>query len=246
MVVDAVPGLEDSEVSTRITADRPVVAERAMYFDYHGKRGGHVSAGVTSPAAQWYFAEGYTGGGFDQYILVLNPGDEEAEVTFEFMKPDGAVVNQVFRVGPRSRSTMVVDAVPGLEDSEVSTRITADRPVVAERAMYFDYQEADGGHVSPGCTDPGILYFLAEGYTSPFFDAYLLFMNPNAEDLYATVTFMQPGGVQVGYPLLVPPRSRATLIVNEVPGMESTEFSTRVDLSAPALVERAMYFNFPR
>jgi hypothetical protein len=33
------------DVSTRIVSDRPVIAERPMYFDYNGWTGGHTGTG---------------------------------------------------------------------------------------------------------------------------------------------------------------------------------------------------------
>ncbi len=57
-----------SQVALELVSDNPVVAERAMYFDMDrgggGRepiRGGHVSLGAQSAAAEWYFAEAYTG-----------------------------------------------------------------------------------------------------------------------------------------------------------------------------------------
>ncbi len=64
-MLDGLPGLSDAEVSTKVTSTVPVVAERAVYFDYFGKPGGHDSIGVIAPADTWYLAEGYTGGTFD-------------------------------------------------------------------------------------------------------------------------------------------------------------------------------------
>ncbi|WP_458012396.1 L,D-transpeptidase family protein, partial [Candidatus Solincola sp.] len=100
-------------------------------------RGGHVAASVDSPSQEWYFAEGFTGAGFDEYILILNPGEEAARVELDFMLPDGRVEGREYLASPHSRLTVGVDSIPGLENTEVSARVTSDRPVVAERAMYF-------------------------------------------------------------------------------------------------------------
>ncbi|MBU4173421.1 MAG: hypothetical protein KKB90_04575 [Actinobacteria bacterium] len=45
--VDDIPGLEATEFATRVevTNNVPVVCERAMYFKYDGKSGGHDSIG---------------------------------------------------------------------------------------------------------------------------------------------------------------------------------------------------------
>ncbi|NPV58051.1 MAG: L,D-transpeptidase [Actinobacteria bacterium] len=244
--VDDFPGMSDTNVSVRVHAQGPVVAERAMYFDYNGATGGHVSLGANEPSTQWYFAEGYTGGGFDEYILVLNPNPQDAVVTLDFMKPDGSVYSQDFPARAGSRITINVDAAPDMGDTDVSVRLTSTLPVVAERAMYFGYAECPGGHVQAGCTDPGILRFFAEGYTSRFFDTYLLVMNPNDYDLPVVVTFCRPDGSTVGQPMMVGPHSRATLKVNLVPNLSNSEFSIRVDTGGPAVVERAMYFSYPR
>ncbi|MBU1671901.1 MAG: hypothetical protein KKF41_01570 [Actinobacteria bacterium] len=45
MYLDELPGLSDTDVSTTVTSDKPVVCERAVYFDYYGKSGGHDSSG---------------------------------------------------------------------------------------------------------------------------------------------------------------------------------------------------------
>jgi hypothetical protein len=90
------------EVSVKIESDGAVLAERPMYFDYQGVvSGGHDVLGVESPSTTWYFAEGYTGPGFDQYVCVLNPGDDAADLTFRFQTEEaGEVVRDGFRVPP--------------------------------------------------------------------------------------------------------------------------------------------------
>ena len=61
LLVDAVLPTHDVSAVVEETGGRGVVAERAMYFNYYGRRGGHASQGITQPSAIWYFAEGYTG-----------------------------------------------------------------------------------------------------------------------------------------------------------------------------------------
>ncbi|OFW57722.1 MAG: hypothetical protein A2W01_02545 [Candidatus Solincola sediminis] len=246
LMVDAVPGMNDTNVSVQLTSDQKVVAERSMYFGYNGIDGGHVSTGASAPADSWYFAEGYTGGGFDEFILILNPGDIDTQVYFDFMKPDGSVFTQAFTSKARSRMTIKADLAPGMDNTDVSILVRADDPVVAERAMYFGYQECPGGSVQTGCTEPGILHFLAEGCTSNYFDTYLLVMNPGDETLPVVVTFCQPSGNQIGQPMMIGAHSRATLKVNLVPGLSTSDFSIRVDTGGPAVIERAMYYSYPR
>ncbi len=245
-LIDAVPGMDNTDVSLHVRADHAVVAERSMYFEYNGIDGGHVSTGSSQPAREWYFAEGYTAGAFDEYILLLNPESQEAAATLDFLKSDGSVYSQVFPVGPNSRLTVYVDAVPGMDNTDVSVKVRSDRPVMAERAMYFGYPDCPGGHVQTGYNQLGYLFFMAEGYTSPYFDTFLLVMNPNDTALNVAATFSRPDGPEVAWPMTVAPHSRATLKVNSIPYLINAQFSIRVDTDGPAVVERAMYFNFPR
>ncbi len=62
------------DVSLKVTSDRGIVAERPMYFDYQGKwTGGHDVLGANAPSKSWYFAEGTTRAGFDQWLCLQNP-----------------------------------------------------------------------------------------------------------------------------------------------------------------------------
>lgn len=49
------------DVSVRLIADAPIVAERPVYFNYGGVwAGGHDVMGAKSPGTEWHFAEGCT------------------------------------------------------------------------------------------------------------------------------------------------------------------------------------------
>ncbi len=63
IIVDWIPELEQAEFSVKVDCDAgsEVVVERAEYFNYRGRGGGHASPGVIAPAMGWHFAEGYTG-----------------------------------------------------------------------------------------------------------------------------------------------------------------------------------------
>ena len=76
--------------------------------------------------------EGYTGGEFDTYVLIQNPGENAANVTMFFQLPEGGSVEpHSFELKANSRQTVMLDSIPGLESAEVSTWICAGMPVVA-------------------------------------------------------------------------------------------------------------------
>ncbi|MDY6795660.1 MAG: DUF5719 family protein, partial [Actinomycetota bacterium] len=137
----------DREVSISVTSDLPIAAERPMYFDYQRMwSGGHVERG-SQPSTALFFAEGYTGSGFDEYLCLANPQDQPARVAVDFLSNSGPIETMEMELPARTRRTINVNQVVGA-DREVSISVTSDLPIAAERPMYFDYQRMwSGGHV---------------------------------------------------------------------------------------------------
>ncbi len=100
----------------------------------------------TPPATTYYFAEGTTRSGFEEWICIQNAGGEDADVSITYMLETGENVLSEFPVAAHSRATVNVNAAVGPEH-DVSARVAADRLIVAERPMYFLYQgKWAGGH----------------------------------------------------------------------------------------------------
>jgi hypothetical protein len=140
------------KVSTEVTADRPVIAERAMYWPgylggaYVDRIGGHDSIGVTGAADAWYLAEGATLGGFETWVLVQNPNQNPVNISMTFMTEEGETQGPIFPLDANSRESVFV--ADWVQTYDVSTRVTADFPVIAERAVYWENRI--GGHDSIG------------------------------------------------------------------------------------------------
>jgi hypothetical protein len=87
-------------------------------------------------------------------------------------------------------------------------------------------------------------YSLAEGATGTFFDLDLAIANPNPVAAPVDITFLTPSGTTVQQARVLPPASRTTIKVDEIPGLEGAEVSTVVhQTSSPTLplaVERTM------
>ena len=162
--------LDAAEFATTIVADQPIVAERAMYRDAPGETfaAGSVAAGV-APHTSWFFAEGATGDYFDTYVLIANPGDTPATVhatyvrSFDPSDPTSATpIVRAYTVPARSRLTIwVAREDPALASTQVSTWLTADVPIVAERAMWWPGPTAATwreSHAESGATEGGRLW----------------------------------------------------------------------------------------
>ncbi|MFH1149737.1 MAG: glycosyl hydrolase family 17 protein [Actinomycetota bacterium] len=238
------------EVSAKISSTRSDIAiERSQYFDYQGTyMGNHVVGAAPAASNAWYFAEGYTGRGFDEYVCVLNPGGYSASLTFRFQTPAGELVRSGTVVAG-SRSTFKVNDVLGA-DVESSLKLESSRPVVAERPIYFDYLGTGsyhwaGGHCVMGATAPGKSYYFAEGTTRPGFEEWITLQNANGSPISVTATYQFAPGQ--GDPLTrtypVGPRSRHTIEVGrEVGG--GRDVSVRLSSRSNFLAERPLYYCF--
>jgi subtilisin family serine protease len=233
----------DSEVSTCISSMNGVgvVVERSMYFDHAGRDDGHCAAGSPGLSTTWYFAEGYTGPGFDEYILVFNPWFKSNHMRLTLYDAAGGEQSFEYWLLPASRLTVHVNELaPGMD---VSARVETSYGAVAERAMYFDYDGRRGGHCAMGSPSPSTTWFFAEGYTGPGFDEWLLLYNPSDSDRTATVTYSFTDGGQKQANYIVKARSRFSVHVNrEAP---DREVAIKVSCGGEGLLaERAMYFDY--
>lgn len=232
------------EVSAKVESDGVIFAERPMYFTYKGSiTGGHVAPGQSQLLQTMYFAEGYTGTGFDEYITLQNPGTSPATVDFEYQLGTGSVVNTQHVVGPTSRQTVNVNAEVG-HGQEVSAKLTSNEPILAERPMYFTYNGSiTDGHVSPAQAAPQTTLYFAEGYTGTGFDEYITLQNPGSVEANVTISYQTTSGTPFGNAVVVPPKTRSTVRVNDVVG-PGQEVSAKVSSDEPVLAERPMYFNY--
>ena len=240
------PALADTAVSAVVVSDdaRPLVAERAMFWDASGY-GGHAGTPVEGPSTDWYFAEG-SQGFFDTFLLLANPATKTATVDVRFLVEGGAPVTATYTVAPNSRLNVWAAEFPSLVGKSFGIRVAANEPVVAERAMYFGGamgQLFGGGHESAGVTRPARRWIFAEGATGTYFDTYLLVSNPGAAVAQVTCTFYTAGGQTVTTTRSVPGQSRLTINVEDVDStLANVAVSTTITSNQPIVAERAMYW----
>jgi hypothetical protein len=241
----------DREVSVQLESDAGIVGERPMYFTYNGAwPGGHDAMGVPAPSTIWYFAEGYTGTGFEEWICVLNPGNTRADLTFRFQtQEEGEQVKTGFSVPARSRSSFKVNDILG-PDLQNSLELESSSPVVAERPIYFDYYGTQGhhwlgGHCVPGVTELAQVYYFAEGTTRTGFEEWLTLQNPNPNTITVNATYQlgEGQGDPVDKSYVVRPGERYTVYVPGEVGMEK-DASIVLASTAFFLAERPMYFRY--
>ncbi|MPZ17786.1 MAG: hypothetical protein GEV06_07735 [Luteitalea sp.] len=240
--VNEVMSTHQGGVSIHVESDQPVVATRQMHWDAARAYGSTLESGTPETAATWYFAEGATYF-TNLFYLIANPNDAETQVTIQYLRGSGDPVTQEVVVPAQGRRTVWANEVPGLEFAEVAAVISADRPIVAERAMYFG-ERFDAGTTSRGTPLLSREWSFAEGETS-FFDTFVVVGNPGDETAEVSIGYLLPeGGVPFGTgPYEVPPRSRRTILVDrEDPRLAATSMAMQVFSSVPIVAERVMWW----
>jgi len=229
--------------SIKVDSDLPVIPERSMYRN--SRREGHDSIGATTPETDYYLAEGTCAHGFETYLLVQNPGDSEARVTVTYMTGGGPVPQPPFKMPPDSRETIRVNDV--LPDTDFSIAVSADKPIVAERAMYWgaDTPLGEASHDTVGLAGPHTTFYLPDGKTADGHETYTLVANPNDTAVEVEVTYLTPDGTNnATFTATVAAGSRATFnMADEIPDGQAAIVVTCKTAGAKIMAERAMYWN---
>jgi IPT/TIG domain len=231
------------DASIQVTSDVPVIPERSMYRN--NRREGHDSIGTTSPSLTYYLAEGTTGYGFTTYILVQNPNDTDANVTLTYMTSDGPQPQPAFAMKAKSRKTIRVNDT--LKSKDFSTLVTGDKPIIAERSMYWGAGTRSGEacHDSIGMATPYKTFYLPDGETTNGVETWTLVQNPNDVPVDIEITYMTPNGQ--GNKVLgqtIDANSRKTFFMADmIPAGRASIMVTCLTAGKKIMVERAMYWN---
>ncbi|MBU1672652.1 MAG: IPT/TIG domain-containing protein [Actinobacteria bacterium] len=200
------------EAALSLTSDLPFVCERSMYWDAF--QGGHNSLGQSEPFRQWYFAEGSTAWGFEEWLLLGNPGSQPAQVDIFAYTETGMAPLTSLTVPAGGRTTLRVnDCIPG---SNVSLEVSANAPLIAERSMYWNKAGYRAGHSSAGVRSAGAEVWFPDGDCTDGGDSYLLLFNPTQYDWTVKVSgFMPMRALVMSEYVGVPAFRRVTVDLNK-------------------------------
>ncbi len=206
----------------------------------------NLAIDFTALPVNWYFAEGYTGAGFDEWITIQNPMAGDAHVWVTYYTPSAVPQTKTHTVPANSRYNIYVNTDLGA-GQENSFKVESDVPIICERPMYFRYSGTSGhnwqgGSDAMGSTQLSRQWYFAEGCTTSSFEEYLTIQNPNAAWATVDVTYLINGGQPIVKQHRVAPESRYTIMVNADAG-PGLEVSAAIRSDQPILAERPMYFD---
>jgi outer membrane protein assembly factor BamB len=196
------------------------------------------------PSGDFYFAEGSTRAGYQEWLCLENPTVTTIDTTIEYMVSGGGNKTQSVSLPPNSRTTVDVNLFlgPGLD---VSAHVTGNGHFVAERSMYFKAGGINGGEQVMGVGKPGQRFLFAEGTTRSGFQTWLALQNPGDSDANVLITYLYGDGTPPGAQnVVVRAKSRQTVDVNLGAGA-GKDVSLAITANRSVLGERVMYFTYP-
>ena len=166
----------------------------------------------------------------------------------EFGTPGGPKAQAPFTMPPNSRKTIRVNDVPGVSNTELSTQVSSDKPIIAERSMYWGAGTSLGEacHASIGLSAPHTTFYLPDGQAkvgAGVTETYTLVANPNSDPVNVEVSYLTPTGTNnVVFTDTIGANSRKTYNMQD---RYKGKASIMVRSLSPGkiMVERSMYWN---
>lgn len=250
------------------TNNVPIMVERPTYFsNVNNASGAYDVVGQPALANDWFFAEGYTGPGFQEYLTIANLDPTSltgsANVTILLKSQTGVVKqftltlhNNVQQIWDVNANNTFAGSTPQVSAEVQST----GQQIIVQREIYFTYKHtlptaAIGGTDTIGQVGPAThnIYSFAEGYAARGYNEWLTIQNPTQATESITVTLLNGNGQTFSQSFNVVANSRYTLDIAALvqtafnPGTSSTANSVSMTVQTlngqPFIAERPMYFN---
>ncbi len=240
---------------SRITAERMIrrTGANGAVLD------GDSSLGNPNLGKTFYFAEGYTGISFQEYLTLANPNSADAHVTVTFAPQAGSAAgapSETFTVPAMGRYTRNIRGdTLGFANKSVGMIVTTDQPIMAERVLYFGDGEGSakyGSTAKAGLQTVATQYLFAYGSAGgtglaqrPGDQSFVTVLNPGTSPVAATVVaqFYDAAGHNLGASSVqVAPGTRQTINANAAVRNTAGIYATVLTSSSPFVAEKPEYF----
>ena len=161
-------------------------------------------------ATTFYFAEGFTAGGFNECLALLMP-NTSGTATIDYWTKTSHTLGTITMVAGQV-ATVNVNATVGT-NQEVSVKVTLPGPGIAERLLNFNFGSWHGSTDIVGAPATNTEWDFAEGSTLSIFSEYLTLQNTNAVAVPATLAYMTDTGAHPSKTVSLPANSRTTVEV---------------------------------
>ncbi|HEY0739691.1 MAG TPA: hypothetical protein VGD69_32500 [Herpetosiphonaceae bacterium] len=179
------------------------------------------------------FAEGNTTNATER-IVFFNTGADEARTTLTAFTPGGEERRSVV-VPPRQRVDVTLNSTLP-EPTSLGLDLQSNRAVLAERTLIVGRELMGSG----GAAEPARAWYFGEGTTITDTQTVLLVVNPQRQEVAATLTFYPDGTAPITRSATFAPRSRSTLLLNDL--LPDAQFGLKLVASQPVAAERSVFF----
>jgi hypothetical protein len=207
---------------------------------------------TTAAGTTWYFAEGYVGRNFQEFLTLENPDTKQAaQVQVKYLFATGVGPTIVHSVPPQSRATINVNnelhipyTGPGRAVSMIVTSLNGVG-IVAERPMYFATSGINSGTDAIGSTQLGQDFYFADVESQRNYTSFITILNPpGGKSANVTVSYIA-GGTKIGTATIVVPAGQRGTTSPMALGINQTS-AVSVHSDQPVVVERPTYFSTSR
>jgi hypothetical protein len=179
------------------------------------------------------FAEGNTTNASER-IVFFNPGGDEARSTVTAFTPGGEERRSVV-VPSRQRVDVTLNSTLP-EPTSLGLDLQSNRAVLAERTLIVGRELMGSG----GAAAPERTWYFGEGTTISDTQTVLLVVNPQRQEVAATLTFYPDGTAPITRSVSFAPRSRSTLLLNDL--LPNAQFGLKLVAAQPVAAERSVFF----
>ncbi len=248
-----------------------VIAETAQTVDIPAddeaatpaSRGLRLQLGVPAAASTWSFAQGFTGRGVNERLVVFNPGEESAEVVVQ-VTPYGAgeLPPEPFELDVPARRISVLDLsaetrIPGVGLHAITVQSVNRVDVVAGRVVSITGGRAPGpaeivrrpgltlgAAIGTGTPVASPLWAITGLLVGPSQDSQVLVHNPGTGIAVATVTIIggSGDGTVLADAVEIAPGDSVAVRAGDAE-LGSGRVNALVEADAPVVVERTITFD---
>jgi hypothetical protein len=255
------PGNENlpAHVSAVVSSDQSILVERPSYFPaQHNVAGSAALMGVSTPLKDWYFADGYTGSGTQEYLIVTNASDNTVTVDGSLIPASGTNPTlAAFDLAPHAQKIIDVNANNTTGSTHIAAHIHGSGNIVVERQVYTTYSGSTGWQAQGVTATVGALgdksnYTFGEGFTSVGFNESLVLLNTSESQETVNVTLSNMLGRSITrtytldklYTVNITDLVKSDLVQ---PGDDARGYAVSMAVStegnAPFVAERSMYWS---
>jgi hypothetical protein len=217
-----------------IDSNEPVVVESIVQIG--GNLGPSAAMALTAPSQTWYFPDGSTLAGNQEFFSLFNPGGSPALVRVQPFSTGDVPHAIIVHIPAHARASLPLH--DKLQHASLAALLQSDQPIVAQEVRYTEH---GGVALVDGVTQPSRSWGLAEGYAGAGFSEWLALFNPATRHAQAMVRLFGRNGLDHILRVQVPAQRVFYVYVNDVP--PNGPVASLIDADRPIVVGRTLIFD---